>query len=237
MKILFIADEESKALWDYWDRAKLEGADLIISCGDLDPDYLQFLVSMSNLPLLYVHGNHDDKYDRKPPLGCESLEDRIYDFHGLRILGLGGSMRYGYRKYMYTEAEMRKRISKLKREIMLKNGFDILVTHAPARGYGDLDDLPHRGFECFNDLLMQYKPKYMVHGHIHKSYGGFKREMPHPSGTKIINAYDRYLLDVSKNDHPAEGQTGSFLYDLYIRTTRARQRANSHVPDSFDDPE
>ena len=34
-----------------------------------------------------------------------------------------------------------------------RTDFDILLTHAPCRGYGDMEDLPHRGFECFNDLL------------------------------------------------------------------------------------
>ena len=37
MKILAIADEESKYLWNDFNKGKLEGADLIISCGDLDP--------------------------------------------------------------------------------------------------------------------------------------------------------------------------------------------------------
>ena len=44
MRILVVADEESKALWDFYDRSRTEGIDLIISCGDLHPDYLQFLV-------------------------------------------------------------------------------------------------------------------------------------------------------------------------------------------------
>ena len=54
--------------------------------------------------------------------------------------------------------------------IALHNGFDILVTHSPARGYGDLDDLPHMGFACFNSLLEKWKPKYMFYGHVHANY-------------------------------------------------------------------
>lgn len=222
MKILAIADEESKSLWDHFDKSKLEGIDLIISCGDLHPDYLQFLVTMGHAPVLYVHGNHDEKYDYKPPLGCISIEDRVYDYKGLRILGLGGCMRYNMSKYMYTEADMKKRVAKVRKDIFLKNGFDILVTHAPARGYGDLEDLPHRGFECFNDLMDSYHPKYMLHGHVHMCYGDVKRELAHPSGTKIINAYDRYILDFDDKDHPEEGKTGSFLYDLYKSMNRNR---------------
>ena len=55
MKILVIADEESKYLWDFFEKSKVEGIDLIISCGDLDPRYLSFLVTLANVPVLYVH--------------------------------------------------------------------------------------------------------------------------------------------------------------------------------------
>ena len=133
MRILTIADKECRALWDYYQPGTLKGVDLILSCGDLDPDYLQFLVTMAGCPLLYVRGNHDERYDRKPPLGCTCIEDKVYDFHGLRILGLGGSMRYKNSPCMYTEAEMQARIRKAGWQIRLMGGFDILLTHAPAK--------------------------------------------------------------------------------------------------------
>ena len=78
MKILAIADEESKYLWDFFEKSKLEGIDLIISCGDLDPRYLSFLATFTSAPVLYVHGNHDDKYERIPPDGCICIDDTIY---------------------------------------------------------------------------------------------------------------------------------------------------------------
>lgn len=223
MKILVIADEINKGLYDYYDPERTKGVDLIISCGDLDYRYLEYLETMTNVPLLYVRGNHDRNYSTNPPLGCTDIDDRIYDFHGLRILGLGGSMRYHDGTDMYTEEEMKKRISKLRPAITLRNGFDILVTHAPAKGYGDLEDLPHRGFECFNTLLNQWKPKYMLHGHVHKSYGStFQREREHPSGCRILNCYDTYYLEISDEEHPGEGKTGSALYDLYVSVQKRR---------------
>ena len=106
MKVLLIADEEDKKLYDYYDPAELRDVDLIVSAGDLNPHYLEFLVTAGHAPLLYVHGNHDNCYDTMPPLGCDCVDDRIYDFRGLRILGLGGSMRYKEGNYMYTEREM-----------------------------------------------------------------------------------------------------------------------------------
>lgn len=215
MKILIIADEEEKILYDFFDKELVKGVDLIISCGDLKRYYLEYLETMINCPLIYVPGNHDD-YAQNPPQGCIDIDDKIYDFRGLRILGLGGSMRYNDKPNMYTEEEMEKRIRRMKRSIVLHNGFDVLVTHAPARGYGDLEDLPHLGFSCFNDLLNTWKPKYMLHGHVHKEYGGFKRSYDHPSGTRIYNGYGHMILEIGDHEHPAKGKTGSALYDLYV---------------------
>lgn len=229
MRLLFIADEEEKSLYEYFDPERLKNVDLIISCGDLNARYLEYLVTMAQCPLLYVRGNHDSAYDRNPPLGCDDIDDRIYDFKGLRILGLGGSMRYREGSDMYTEEEMKKRIQKLRATITLHNGFDILVTHAPAYGYGDAPDLPHQGFECFNDLLRQWHPKYMVHGHIHKTYGsGFQRVLNHQTGTTIINAYGSYYLEITDRDHPAHGQTGSALYDLYVGMMERRKERKGY---------
>lgn len=226
MKILVIADEENKALFDYYDPVRTKDVDLIISCGDLHREYLEYLVTMTNVPLLYVRGNHDRNYSERPPLGCTNIEDKIYDFRGLRILGLGGSMRYRPGSCMYTEKEMESRISKLRAPITLRNGIDILVMHAPAAGYGDLEDLPHRGFECFNSFMDKWKPKYMLHGHVHATYGHeFEREYQHPSGTHIINCYDTYYLDVKDDEHPAKGQTGSALYDLYVNMQKRRKHS------------
>ena len=89
MKILAISDVESKAYWDFYRPGMLDEFDLILSAGDLDPKYLEFLVTMAKCPLYYVHGNHDGRYAETPPEGCECIEDRVVEFGGLRILGLG----------------------------------------------------------------------------------------------------------------------------------------------------
>jgi predicted phosphodiesterase len=152
VKILIVADEESRSLWDYFSPEKLKGIDMIISCGDLNANYLQFLVTFGNCPLLYVRGNHDTRYEMNPPDGCICIEDKIFNYKGMRIAGLGGSMKYKNSPNMFTEREMRARWRRLRRKIIFTGGIDLLVTHAPAKGYGDMEDLPHRGFDCFNDL-------------------------------------------------------------------------------------
>ena len=93
MKILAVSDVESKRYYDYYTRGSLDEFDLIIACGDLRKDYLEFLVTMANCPLVYVHGNHDDLFDTEPPEGCICIDGKVYVQDGVRILGLGGSYR------------------------------------------------------------------------------------------------------------------------------------------------
>ncbi|MBE5773379.1 MAG: metallophosphoesterase [Clostridiales bacterium] len=196
MKILVLSDTADKMLWDYLNRELLEGVELVLACGDLPSAYLSFLTCFTEAPILYVHGNHDQSYEKKPPEGCICVEDDIYVYKGVRILGLGGSMRYRNADHMYTEREMRGRIRKLFWKLLRHKGFDILMTHAPARGIGDQEDLPHRGFECFLKLMDKYHPKYMFHGHVHPEYGiGFQRERDYGS-TRVVNVYKRYIVEI-----------------------------------------
>ena len=171
MKILVIADEESKILYDYYQPGMLDDIDLILSCGDLHASYLSFLVTMSHAPVLFVNGNHDH-YREDETGGCICIDDDIYVFRGVRILGLGGSMRYHPQaENQYTEKEMRRRIRKLGWKLLRHKGIDILLTHAPAYQLNDLEDLPHKGFEAFRKLMDQYHPKFFIHGIIHANYG------------------------------------------------------------------
>lgn len=196
MRILFLADEEAKIYWDYFKKENFPQVDLIVSCGDLKAEYLSFLATMVPVPVLYVHGNHDAKYDKKPPEGCICIDDTIYDFGGVRLLGLGGSQRYKPGPYQFTEQEMEQRVRRLFWKLKRKEGFDILVTHAPARGLHDGEDRCHMGFEVFNRLIEKYQPKYFVHGHVHLNYGRqFLREDV-LGDTCVINAFEKYIVEL-----------------------------------------
>lgn len=196
MRILAIADVEEAWLGERFDAARLADVDLIISCGDLPARYLTRIVDLSNKPLFYVPGNHDAAFAGEPVPGCIDLDGRIESFHGLRILGLGGSLPYNDRVYGFTEREMRWRVAKMVLLAQATGGADIVVTHAPAAGYGDLDDLPHQGFECFNGLLDRLHPRYLLHGHVHMEYGRIARELAHPSGARLVNCCGHRFIEV-----------------------------------------
>lgn len=200
MRILAVSDVESRLYWDFYERGMLDDIDLIISCGDLDPRYLSFLVTMASVPVLYVHGNHDTKYEKIPPEGCVCIEDDIYVHKGVRILGLGGSMRYKPGAHQYTERDMQRRVRRLRFKLWRKGGFDILVAHAPAYQINDGRDLPHQGFQAFLKLMEKYRPKFFLHGHVHISYGRQHKRYDKYEDTHVINACEKCIFDFEAED-------------------------------------
>ena len=196
MKVLAVSDEESKYFWDHYRPGKLDGIDLILSAGDLKGEYLSFLVTMANRPLLYVHGNHDGNYAVKPPEGCDCIDDKLIVVNGLRILGLGGCRKYNHGQYQYTEKKMRQRIRRLWWKLYRVGGVDIVLTHAPPAGVGDAEDMAHRGFEAFLPLMEKYRPAYLVHGHVHKNYSPSFTRVRQYADTKVINASGYHIFEL-----------------------------------------
>ena len=197
MRILALADEPSDRLWSDRCRDALSGIDLILSAGDLPSSYLSFITCFTNAPVIYVHGNHDDKYAQKPPEGCLCADGKIVQLKGVRILGLGGSLRYRPDAVnMYSEQEMEDRIRSLRWNLRSTGGFDILLTHSPIRGVGDQEHISHRGFECFGPLLDKYRPAVMIHGHVHQAYSAFFQRQRDYHGIPVINASTSYVFDL-----------------------------------------
>ena len=197
MRFLAISDEPSPRLWGDQCREALSGVDLILSAGDLPSKYLCFLTCFTNAPIVYVPGNHDDRYAKEPPEGCLCADGKIVRVKGIRILGLGGSIRYRPDAvHMYTEKEMASRIASLRRKLRATGGFDILLTHSPIRGLGDQDDMAHRGFECFGPLLEIWRPAVMVHGHVHQEYSAMSFIRERRCGdTTVVNAFKRHFIE------------------------------------------
>ena len=208
MRILAISDTPEGWLWERWDRERVAGVDLVISCGDLPATYLEHIVTLANVPLVYVQGNHDTAYDDHAPEGCVSIDGQLRDFRGLRVMGLGGSIRYNDEVHGFTEAEMARKAARMALLASATGGVDLVVTHAPLRGYGDLADLPHRGFEALGRLVERTRPRYLLHGHVHLEYGRIERVREHPCGTTIVNVCGSYVLEIP--DETIGGRSGLF---------------------------
>ena len=212
MKLLLISDVEEPYLWDYYQPGRLSSYDIILSAGDLKPAYLRFLVTMANRPLFYIHGNHDVRYDTDEPEGCDCLDAKLTVCKGLRILGFGGSALYSGTPYQYTEKQMARMIRKTRRAVRRAGGVDIILTHAPPRGFGDGDDPAHRGFVCFTRLIEEYHPKYFIHGHQHLNYSTFSQRIQHYGDTTIINACGRYELEIDVDSEACKTPHKRFLF-------------------------
>jgi uncharacterized protein len=198
----------------YGDRLPALKPDLVLSCGDLPFDYLEYLVSRLDVPVLYVPGNHD--LGLKPPdmtwmplrselqpvlgpEGCTNIDGRLVEFGGLRIAGLGGSLRYKLGPNQYSQAQMGWRALKLEFRVRLKRvragrKLDILVTHAPPYGLADAKDSTHVGFVSILRLIQNFQPIIAVHGHVHP-YG---RAVPERQlkATRVINVVPSRIIEI-----------------------------------------
>jgi uncharacterized protein len=172
MKILCVSDTVMPQMESAANlRRRYHDIDLVISCGDMSSAYLEFIISVLNVPLFYVRGNHDEGYDERPP-GGEDLHRRIVKYKGLMFAGLEGSMRYNQGKIQYTEMEMLGMVMGMGPQLYVRRqrkgcGVDIFVTHAPPRGIHDQPDLTHTGFKAFLKFMRWYRPRYLLHGHVH----------------------------------------------------------------------
>ena len=191
-----ISDEIEPTLYEYFDRKRYSDIDLILSAGDLRPEYLSFLVDMLNKRCYYVRGNHDIVYDVEPPLGCMDIDGKVVNYEGIRILGLEGSMWYGGRGVEHTDWQMRWKVWKVRFQIWRKRGVDIVLTHAPPKGVHDGKDLCHTGFRSFLKLIEKYKPRYLIHGHVHKSYGYSEEKITQVQETKVVNVQGKHILEI-----------------------------------------
>ncbi len=185
----------------------------MLACGDLPFDYLEFLVSRLDVPLLFVPGNHDPslkppdttwlpldaKVPDVGPAGCENVDGRMVVIRGLRVAGLGGSLRYKPGPNQYTQAQMSRRALRLAARLSLRRvqdgrKLDVLLTHAPAFGGAPSADPAHGGFVAFTRLVDRFHPVVHVHGHVHP----FGRAVPDRlvGDTRVVNAIPSRMLEI-----------------------------------------
>lgn len=172
VKLLFVSDTVMPPLENAANlRRRYSDVDALVSCGDMPTAYLEFISTVLGVQLMYVRGNHDENYAQEPPGGV-NLHRRIFHYKGLTFAGLEGSIRYNRGKIQYTDGEMARQVFNYGPRLLLDrllhgHGVDVFVTHSPPKGIHDAEDRPHHGFRAFLTFLRWYRPRYMVHGHVH----------------------------------------------------------------------
>jgi Icc-related predicted phosphoesterase len=196
MKILAISDVVVPELSGRFDTRQFDGVELVISCGDLPPEYLSGIRERLDAPLYYVRGNHDIRYKTAPPVGCMNIHQRRINYNGLRIMGLEGSRWYNGGPIQYRDYQMRRMIWCMMPGLWLKGGVDLVVTHAPPRHINDAEDRCHRGFDSFVKLIHRFKPRYLIHGHIHAHFTDSAQRVTRVGDTRVVNTFAFHLLEV-----------------------------------------
>lgn len=205
MKILAVSDQVVDRMYGLVADGHFKDVDMIVGCGDLPYDYLEYIVSCLNVPLFYVPGNHDPAYDSRSTAaraeGGMNLDLRTARSKGLLLAGFGGSIRYrpdGVNQY--TQAQARLRAVRLIPGLFwnhLHHGrsLDILITHSPARGIHDEETAAHRGFQVINWILRWAHPRYHLHGHMHFVRSNLAPRATRMGSTEILNVFPYRLIE------------------------------------------
>jgi Icc-related predicted phosphoesterase len=202
MKILCVSDQIDPLVYTNSIKQRFADVDLVLSAGDLPLDYLDFIISTINKPLFFIMGNHHTGIPDNYSHGATYVDLKVKREAGLIIAGLGGSMRYNRGDNQFTNFEMKIRILKLLPALFINRLFrgrylDILLTHASPMGIHDKEDKCHKGFKCFLWFIKVFKPRYLVHGHIHL-YDLSEVRTTKYHNTLVINAYGHYLIDMGE---------------------------------------
>ena len=196
MRILTVSDTVAEVLLDRESTIDQPQPDLIISCGDLPPEYLSSLRNRFDAPLIYILGNHDIRYGSSPPSGCQLIDRMVYTIGNIRIIGFSGSRWYNGGANQYSEREMANFIRKMRFNLWRGGAPDIVVTHAPPRFIGDAEDPCHKGFRGFVKFIEKYSPSYFLHGHIHKLFTSDSERITQFNSTKVVNSYGFYFFEI-----------------------------------------
>lgn len=212
MRVLAVSDKVEPVLYSPAVAQRVGPVDMVLACGDLPFYYIEYLMTMLSKPTYYVFGNHmrevqytsgkgEEWSQASDPLGACNLHGQTVREGGLLMAGLEGSMRYNRGAgAQYTENEMWGNVIRLAPRLLInriRHGrwLDVLVTHSPPRGIHDKADLPHQGFTSFLYLMRWFKPRYLLHGHIH-IYRHDEVTHSHYASSEVINVYPYRVLDL-----------------------------------------
>lgn len=218
MKILCVSDQIDPQVYSSNIKERFADVDFVLSAGDLPLDYLDYIISSLNKPLFFVFGNHHTEelkhykkalnnpmlFDYKEYLGCGAvhLGSKVKTEGNFILAGFGGSMRYNNGSNQFSDFEMFLEIVKLIPRLLWNRLFhgrfvDILLTHAPPRGIHDKNDKCHTGFKTYLWFMKVFKPKFLVHGHIHL-YDLCDVRCTKWKNTTVVNAYSHYVINLGE---------------------------------------
>ena len=205
IKILAVSDQVVDRIYSLAANGHFQDVDLLLGCGDLPYTYLEYLVSMLNVPLYYVPGNHDPEYNAAHSLsyaeGGSNLDLKTATVKGLFLAGLGGSIRYrpdGVNQYTQKGAFLRA--YNLLLRVYLTQGrtgreLDIFISHSPPFEIHDDDSTAHQGLKALNMLIRMLQPRYLLHGHTHFFRHNLEESVTQVGRTTVMNIFPYKVIE------------------------------------------
>ena len=213
MNILSVSDTVVPVIYSPLVCEKFSDVACVIGCGDLPYFYQEYIISSLNVPLFFVHGNHDSEVEYSDhgectyPHGGTNLHQKVIRYNGLLMAGVQGSIFYSKSSnFQYSQEQMWWSVIKLVPGLLWNRFFygrylDIFVTHAPCWGIHDGPDYPHIGIKAFRWLVQVFKPQIHLHGHIHVYHPNAITETQF-GATKVINTYGYKMIKVDTGRKP-----------------------------------
>ncbi len=187
-------------------KEKLHGGDMIIHAGDCShfgslEANIAFLKWFNELPYRFkimVAGNHDFAFQLKSKEFQSSLknteviylEDSYVTLDGFTVFGSPWTVgNNGWAFEQFFEYKIEEIYAST---IPSNQKLDIIVSHAPLKGYMDVTKRQgntgpveiHYGTDAMLGLVEKKKPRLVVFGHVHNQYGKSVME----NGTTLVNA-------------------------------------------------
>jgi hypothetical protein len=175
VRLLAVSDAVDPALAWSANRDALGRIDLVVGCGDLEPDALAFLIDAFPAPSVHVRGNHDtgSGWSSGAHLLPKEARSGVPICLTLASSGVVEVVPFGWAGAAGTPARRDEGAAwrhvlgtVARRTIGRRAGRPfIVISHAPPFGAGDTLDPYHRGFRGYRWLLERTRPVLWLHGH------------------------------------------------------------------------
>lgn len=159
--------------------------DVIIHCGDIThksnhaevSDFISWFAGLNFSHKILVAGNHDRFIRKRKQEFMELIASHNIDYLENTAIKINGHSIFGspftlnnacIGAFTYHGTPEAERIwSEIPDEV------DILVTHAPPKGFRDFSKTENNNAGCqvLREKVLSVKPRYHIFGHIHESYG------------------------------------------------------------------
>lgn len=198
IRLLAVSDDRDPSLERSEVRTTIGEIDLIVGCGDLEPDYLGMLGDAFMAPLVYVRGNHDRGFGwtEGSALVPEPMPDaKPIERAELRLAGLSWPGRIDGRAERDEKAAWRQALMLAARTATRESGSLMLVSHVAPEGLGDATDVYHRGFPAYRWLLGRLRPRLWLHGHTHRASCASNLDVD--GSTNVLNVTAATLIELT----------------------------------------